>query len=235
MSTFFSFPRTSHLLNLGSASQDDLVYAELDLKEFFTSSASKIVTFEEKIDGGNMGFCMDEKNEKILAQNRSKYVTSRFHPQYARLDKFIFRHKEELEDVLMGNGKRYLFGEWLAAKHSIYYTNLPDYFIAYDIYDVDRQKFLDRASFYQIMSTTSIHFLKPLVNDPESYNTKEKLIMFLQNKRSEFSDSLIEGIYIRIDQDGYLKDRAKIVRGDFVCGNEEWSKHHITPNIVNSS
>jgi hypothetical protein len=28
-----------------------------------------------------------------------------------------------------------LFGEWMYAKHSIHYTRLPDYFIAFDIYD----------------------------------------------------------------------------------------------------
>ena len=231
---FFKFPRTSHLFNLGGASSDDEVFSEQELKYFFDPSPSKVVTIEEKIDGGNLGFSMNS-NGKILAQNRSKYITKNLHPQYSALDKFVFRHQEELENIL-DSGRRYLFGEWLAAKHSIHYTNLPDYFIAYDIYDVKEWKFLDRATFYKILSNTNIAYLKPIINNIEDCNSREKIISFLNSKKSEYTESsLIEGIYIRVDVDGYLKERAKIVRGDFVCGNEEWSKHRITPNIIRPS
>jgi atypical dual specificity phosphatase len=228
----FKFPRTSHLINLGGASDDDLVFEEQELVYFLTPSATKFITIEEKIDGGNMGFRLSS-NGKILAQNRSKIVTKNLHPQYAALEKFIYSHQQEIEDVLE-NGRRCLFGEWLAAKHSIHYNNLPDYFIAYDIFDIKEEKFLDRTTFYEIMSSTNIPYLKPIVNNFEECNSREKIISFLNSKKSEFStDSLIEGIYIRVDGvDGFLKERAKIVRGDFVCGNEEWSKHRITPNII---
>ena len=225
------FPRTSHILNIGGASDDDLVFGEQELKYFVTPSPTKLITIEEKIDGGNMGFRMSS-NGKILAQNRSKIVTKTLHPQYAGLEKYIYIHQQEIEDVLDG-GRRCLFGEWLAAKHSIHYNSLPDYFIAFDIYDIKEEKFLDRVTFYQIMSNTNIAYLKPIVNNIEECNTVEKITSFLNSKKSEFStESLIEGIYFRIDVDGFLKERGKIVRGDFVCGNEEWSKHRITPNII---
>jgi hypothetical protein len=35
-----------------------------------------------------------------------------------------------------------LFGEWVYAKHSIHYSKLPAYFIAFDIFDLQNQSFL---------------------------------------------------------------------------------------------
>jgi hypothetical protein len=42
-------------------------------------------------------------------------------------------------------GRQYiLFGEWLAAQHSIAYDSLPDLFLAFDIYDKEAGRFLSR-------------------------------------------------------------------------------------------
>jgi hypothetical protein len=43
-----------------------------------------------------------------------------------------------------GQQERILFGEWLAAEHTVCYDNLPDWFLAFDIYDVASQKFYSR-------------------------------------------------------------------------------------------
>ena len=41
-------------------------------------------------------------------------------------------------------GQQYLmYGEWLYAKHSIFYRNLPHYFFEFDIFDKQEQVFLD--------------------------------------------------------------------------------------------
>ena len=230
MDKYYKFPRTAHLFNLGGATRDDLVLAADDFKAFFAPAPGKVITMEEKIDGANLGFSMDENNGKILCQNRSHYVDSKYHFQFQSLGSFIYQKRESLERVLR-NG-RILYGEWMFAKHSIHYTSLPDIFIAFDIFDPEEQKFLDRATFREIMSTTNIAHVKPLVENAESYDTREALESLLKNTKSKFSDSIIEGIYFRWDQNGRLKTRSKLVRSDFINGDEHWSKGKIVLNIV---
>ena len=41
---------------------------------------------------------------------------------------------------------------------------------------------------------------------------------------------MVEGVYIRIDEGDYLKERTKIVRGDFICGDKFWAKGIRTKN-----
>ena len=48
-----------------------------------------------------------------------------------------------------------LFGEWMAAKHSIHYNKLPDTFIAFDLYDQTQGKFLSHQSFRTIMDSVN--------------------------------------------------------------------------------
>ena len=75
---------------------------------------------------------MDE-NYKILIQNRSHYVNSKSHTQFKLIDNWVQEHSQDLYNILDNN--TILFGEWLYAKHSISYNNLPDYFLAFDLYN----------------------------------------------------------------------------------------------------
>ena len=62
--------------------------------------------------------------------------------QFEKLDKWIFDHKESLYQIL--NQDTILFGEWLYAKHSIGYNSLPDYFLAFDLYNKKKKLFYNR-------------------------------------------------------------------------------------------
>ena len=50
------------------------------------------------------------------------------------------------------------------------------------------------------------------------------------NTPSKFYNGPIEGVYVRRCNERWLEDRTKIVRHDFLSGNEHWSKGIITPN-----
>lgn len=228
LNNFYKFPRTEHLFNFGGATRDDLVLSPSAFRAFFAPAEGKTITLEEKIDGANVGFTLDAQG-RIQCQNRSHYVDSKSHFQFQRLGSFIFQKGDDLRRVLSGGAV--LYGEWLFAKHSIHYTALPDLFMAFDIFFPSEQKFLDRASFYAVMESTSIAYVKPLqlsLTDT-SPAALEKVLM---STKSAFSDSLIEGIYFRWDQNGRLRTRAKLVRSDFITGNEHWSKGKFTLNTI---
>lgn len=216
------FPRTKHMYNLGGASRDDLILSQEDIKSFLNT----ILYIEEKIDGANMGLSL--KNFKIIAQNRSHYVNSGYHPQFKLLDKWIMDHSKVLFEILEDDTK-ILYGEWVYAKHSINYTALTDYFIAYDLYDIVEQRFYSRPRLEKLLEGTNIKLI-PCVKTGIFKNVEQ--IVELVRSKSMFYDGPIEGVYIRRCTENWLEDRAKIVRNDFICGDKHWAKNILTVNSL---
>lgn len=158
----FKFPRTRHLFDAGGSgvSRDDLLMDSGEENMFYTKSTRKgkaaaskraaagtengngtLVALEEKVDGANLGISLG-KDMSFRVQNRSHYVNSKTHKQFAPLDSWLSEHSPGLFQVF-GEipGNYVLFGEWLYAKHSIHYTRLPGYFMAFDLYDCNAGKF----------------------------------------------------------------------------------------------
>lgn len=123
-----------------------------------------------------------------------------------------------------------LFGEWCYAKHSIHYTNLSDYFLCFDIYDKKKKCFLSREARVKMLEGSGIQNV-PLIG--EGVFSKDQIIEMLQTQ-SRFYDGPVEGLYIRIEKEGVLVKRGKVVREDFIQEIEEhWSKKVLVKNITN--
>jgi len=233
----FKFPRTRHLVDAGGSAitRDDLLMTKKEAKDFLTG---KIITVEEKIDGANIGFSVDE-NYTIRAQNRAHFVSSNSHKQFSTLDTWISQNSEALLRVL-NNGQFILFGEWMYAKHSIYYTSLPSYFIAFDIYNSHNGTFVSKRERDRMLEGTGIHVV-PLVVEREFRDIHE-LLPYLETK-SAYYDGPVEGLYLRKDSDSQqpntqesqgnvLFDRSKVVRPDFLQQiDEQWTKQKFTKNV----
>lgn len=218
------FPRTKHLMNLGAMTRDDLLMDKTDIDLMLKGE----ITVEEKIDGANLGFRLGSDN-KIMAQNRSHYVYSTSHPQFKKLDQWIESHKADLMEILYGHNY-IIYGEWLYSKHSINYTKLPDYFIMFDLYDIDTKTFFSRNYVEELIKNTNIK-LVPLIYKGKT--TQDKLKALVQSN-SQFYEGPIEGVYIRSFDANKLKFRAKIVRSDFISGDEHWTKGKIIINSLTS-
>ncbi len=224
------FPRTRHLLNLGAATRDDLILTSSDSAAFLTPSDGVTITLEEKVDGANMGISIDPNTLAFRVQNRSHYVNSKSHEQFRKLDAWLNRHSEDLRAIIEP-GISILFGEWLFAQHSVPYTRLPDTFLVFDLYDVRENQFSSRAILAEKVAGTSLHQV-PVVEPPLRGLSAESLMILATGTRSKFYDGLVEGIYIRREKNGVVIDRAKVVRNDFISGNEHWGKGNIKQNGV---
>lgn len=216
-SWFVKFPRTRHFANLGSVSRDDLLLTSAEQKNFLGLGLglSSEIYVEEKIDGANIGISVE--NFKFVVQNRGHVVYSTTMEQFKPLDKWLEKHYEELWDLL-ADGKLILFGEWMYARHGIAYDKLPDYFIAFDIYDRDTGRFYSRERLEEKLSRTSICVV-PLIT--RGYFKRVTDLTELVNTKSSYYDGPVEGVYLRINSKSWLKDRAKIVRSDFFPVNED--------------
>jgi hypothetical protein len=141
------YPRTPHIE--GSREQP----GDEDLDSIpFSQVANEYVVIEEKVDGANAAVSFDS-NGQLLLQSRGHYLTGGSRERHFNLFKqWANSHYAALWDVL---GDRYiLYGEWLYAKHTIFYDRLPHYFLEYDLLDREADR-NDRRSCGQFLSTVA--------------------------------------------------------------------------------
>jgi hypothetical protein len=186
LSTLLKFPRTSHAVNLGSASRDDKILGRAALEGLLNVSSScgssqhtgprTRLIVEEKLDGANMGISIVDNC--LCIQNRSHYITHTYHPQFAPLQFWLSQHSHELWNILQpegsdtGKDSHYiLYGEWLYATHSVKYNSLPGWFVAYDMLDRVSNTFLGRERVEQLLVTTTIP-IAPLILSGEKVDVR---------------------------------------------------------------
>ena len=217
---FQKFPRTEHLVDLGAATSDDLV-----LTKSPSASLAGDIVIEEKVDGGCMGISLDS-NLTVLVQNRSRFITSKTHAQFAKLGMWIELHHQQLQELLYRDDQMperfLLFGEWLAATHALHYTALPDLFLAFDLYDRLQGEYVSRPVLSALLKDTDIQQV-PLMKECTGSIKVDDLCQ-MTNEQSEFRDGPVEGVYVRFQEGGKTLHRYKIVRADFSPGNSEWGK-----------
>lgn len=219
---FFRFPHTPHLAWLGK--NDPRGDKLLNAKE--TAELLKdIVVVEEKIDGANLGISLDE-NGHLQVQNRGQYLLEPYSGQFSRLNAWLGQHQQvllrELDNSLI------LFGEWCTAQHSLDYQALPDWFLLFDVYDRNEQKFWStsrRNAFAKRIGLKTIFEIKRGHTDLSSL---EQLVL---NTPSHYRDGKIEGIVIRSNSTEWTEKRAKLVHPDFTQAIEEhWRSRMIEWN-----
>ncbi|KAG9086061.1 hypothetical protein FS749_003931, partial [Ceratobasidium sp. UAMH 11750] len=202
------FPRTTHLLNLGAATGDDVV-AESPVPLPIHNGESVVIT--EKIDGANLGFSLSS-SRALLIQNRSHYIHAGDHAQFRALDSWVVKHREGLYAVLDRDSsfpERYiLYGEWMAATHSIAYTSLETLFYAFDLFDRVTNTFASRTVLERALADTNIK-LTPVLNICDSIPTNEALTQMVR-QGSHFYPGPVEGIYVKVENDQVVRRRGKV-------------------------
>ncbi|WP_074827048.1 RNA ligase family protein [Paracoccus sanguinis] len=222
MSNFFRFPHTPHLAWLGSGGpRGDKVLSQYEMREFLANE----VIVEEKIDGANLGISYAQDNE-ILLQNRGSYLSPPYRGQFTRLTSWLGEHAEGLGSVL--SPETILFGEWCAAKHSLLYDHLPDWFVLFDVYCRGKERFLSTVQRNAMARAAGISTVPEIAR---GRFTLGQLTNLLLNAQSEFRNGTIEGLVIRSESDELSVARAKLVRPDFSQAiQEHWSSRPLSWN-----
>ena len=222
---FVKFPTTPHLLWLGrTVARGDKVMARAEAEAFL----SQPVIIEEKVDGANLGISFDAEGN-LLAQNRGGLVDRRTKGQFAPLWVWMAERENRLFDVL--EDRLILFGEWCYAQHSIHYTRLPDFFLAFDVFDKQERRFMSSARRDKIVGELQLSAVPRLSRGICSLGDIPGRI-----GQSSLYDGPMEGIYLRQDGDSWLMQRAKVVRGEFVQQiGVHWSKRQLIANRLHTS
>ena len=219
---FFRFPHTPHLEWLGErAPRDDKVLSEREARALLDGA----VVVEEKLDGANLGFSI-AANGHLQLQNRGSYLAKPFAGQFGPLAQWLELHEETLLANLPGN--LIVFGEWCAARHSLTYSRLPDWFLLFDVYDQVADKFWSTPR----RNAMAVALGLPVVPSLRCGRmTKPGLCDMLNQKTSEFSEGPLEGMVIRREDEQWLQARAKLVRPDFTQAiDAHWRSRRIEWN-----
>jgi hypothetical protein len=245
------YPRTPHLE--GSRLQP----GDEDLSQIpFSCIRGRHLVVEEKIDGANSAISF-EADGQLRLQSRGHYLTGGYRERHYNLMKqWANAHREALFAVL---GTRYiLYGEWMYAKHTVYYDKLPHYFLEFDIFDRQEELFLSTARRHAMLKdlpVVSVPVLKEGI-----FQSKEELIAllgksnFISEEKSETlrltseklgldperqlretdPSDLMEGLYIKIEENGQVVERLKFVRASFTqtvdVSQTHWLDRPIVPN-----
>lgn len=221
MTDFFRFPHTPHLAWLAAGKpRGDKVLAPHEARELLSAE----VVVEEKVDGANLGVSVAEDGT-LRAQNRGKYLDlDAPEGQWKPLKRWLLPHRDALVDALWPD--LVLFGEWCYAVHSVRYTRLPDWFLAFDVYDRRSGEFWSADRRNELLAPLNI---TPVPELGRGRYTLESLKEALGHSR--LTDGPAEGLYVRREADGLLRARAKLVRPEFVQAIEEhWSKRELEEN-----
>ncbi|MBM3880201.1 MAG: hypothetical protein FJ387_10860 [Verrucomicrobia bacterium] len=215
------FPSTPHLAWLGRVPvRDDKVMTPAEAESFLSSP----VVLEEKVDGANLGLSFDTKG-RLLFQNRGAWLEGRLSGQWERLRAWAAEHGGSLRRLLPSGD--ILFGEWCYAAHSIRYDRLPDWFLAFDVYDAHQRRFWSASRRNALAATAGLAVVPELARG--GFTLAD--LWAVLHRRSELCGGAREGLYLRREHDNWLVDRAKLVRPDFTQGMaEHWSRQPIRLN-----
>ena len=248
----YKYPRTRHIE--GSRLQVGDIADDKPIKEL----AGRHLIVEEKLDGANSAVSFDEDGNLAL-QSRGHFLLGGGRERHFALFKtWAAAHAHTFYPVL---GHRYvMYGEWMYAKHTVFYDRLPHYFMEFDVLDREAETFLSTEARRSLLTglpvmpvpvvhegeLTSVDQLNTMVRSThyKSDNWRNALAKAVVQSNSrpdmveqqtEDSD-LAEGLYIKLENGERVQDRFKFVRADFhqaiQASDGHWHDRPILPNAL---
>lgn len=246
------YPRTYHL----EGSRVPAGEVNPEARPFRSEVQGWNLVIEEKVDGSHAGIGFSEDLDLGVFSRNTLLDMGSAGPVWGPLLQQTETHIDGLFDVL---GTRYvLYGEWTYAKHAIFYDQLPAFFLEDDIYDRKTERFLttaERREFTRRLPEPFSHSVPVLgqgvfqnleqitslvgpsaFQSPEWRTRLEQACAYAGVDPSEGSDlsGLMEGLYIKVEDNGFVAARYKWVRHEFVqailTSGQHWKKRAVVRN-----
>jgi hypothetical protein len=220
----------------------------------FAELAGRFLVVEEKLDGANAAISFTSAGE-LLLQSRGHYLTGGpREKQFGPLKAWAAAVQHKLWPRL---GDRYvMYGEWLYAKHTVFYDALPHFFCEFDILDAEHGIFLSTERRRELLEGTPVVSV-PVLREgtierldavaalvgPSTCRTtgwREALKQAAlasgadPERAAEESDSddAMEGVYIKVEEAGETVGRYKWVRPSFLTAVLDSGSHWLDRPLV---
>ncbi len=251
MVALFKYPRTQHIQGSRLGPGDE------DLNQVpFSQIAGRNLVIEEKLDGGNCGICFDSEGQLWL-QSRGHFLAGGVRERQFNLFK-QWANTYSTELYLALEDRYVLYGEWLYAKHTVFYDQLPHYFHEFDVLDIYTGAFLSTPRRRQLLAGLPIVSV-PVLHEG-SVKTLAEMLAFIGRSlykgpnwrerlrqeareagldpeeavRQTDNSDLMEGLYVKVEEQGQVVERYKYVRFDFLNtildSGSHWMRRPILPN-----
>lgn len=200
-SKYIKYPRTPHF-SWSKAAKDDTIITSFD--HFIDQE----IIITEKMDGENTTLYKDYLHARSL--------DSRHHPSRAWIKQFWASIATDIPE----NWR--ICGENVYAKHTIYYSNLPSYFLGFSIWN--KETCLDWDTTLEWFNLLNIHHV-PVIFRGKFDLTKIKSLRISNNS---------EGYVVRLAKEFKFRNFnisvAKCVSQDFQITSHNWQYEQLTPN-----
>ncbi len=243
------YPRTRHIRGSRLQPGDgDLAAAPFD------ALSGRHLVVEEKLDGANTGISFGPGGELRL-QSRGHYLAGG--PRERQFAPFKAWAAAVAPSLWPRLGERYvLYGEWLYAKHTVFYDALPHYFCEFDVLDTREDVFLSTPRRRELLEGTpvvpvpvlrsgpvgSLADLSALVG-PSTARTPGWRDALAAAARAAGADpgrtlaesdgsDLMEGLYVKVEDGDRTVDRYKWVRREFTTAVLDSGTHWLDRPVV---
>jgi hypothetical protein len=171
---------------------------------------------QEKVDGANIGISWQDgpilRNRNHILKKGYIEKNTPAKLQFRPAWNWLHKHEEEIKMISdLCYSPITIYGEWMLAKHSIYYDKLPDLFLAYDIWSVEDQNFLSPDVVSGLLDKTSILYIKP----KRMILNSIKEVISLSELQSDYRDGIREGIVIKTSNGRFVDKCFKVVNSQF--------------------
>lgn len=249
MEQIHKYPRTHHIEGSRLQPGDhDLSATPLE------SLAGAHLVIEEKLDGANAALSFSADGILRL-QSRGHYLTGGAREKhFAFFKTWASVHQRALFERL---ADRYVvYGEWLYAKHTVFYDRLPHYFLEFDVFDRERGEFLSTPRRGELLAETpvasvpvlwrgetpALAALRALIA-PSLYKSEAWREQLAEAARDAGQDphrvaletdpsDQSEGLYLKVEDGDRVIDRLKLVRATFLTSVVDSGSHWIDRPIV---
>lgn len=243
------YPRTQHIQ--GSRLQP----GDEDLESVpFEQIKDRYIVVEEKMDGANSAISFDHDG-RLWLQSRGHFLTGGNRERHFDLFK-------NWGGMMAGSfvrvlGQRYIaYGEWLFAKHTIFYNRLPHYWLEFDVFDRDKEIYLTTADRKTLLGALPVVPVKVLfAGHARSYEElvahigksifigddwraslesvcRDRELSFEKALSQTDSSQLMEGLYIKVEENGRVAERYKFVRASFLASVDKSESHWLARPII---
>ncbi len=243
------YPRTPHLETSRLQPGDD----DLDAVRFAAIKGAHVVV-EEKLDGANSAISFDSAG-RLLLQSRGRFLTGGPRErQFASLKAWAATIAAPLRDRI--DDRYVVYGEWLYAKHTVFYDALPHYFCEFDVYDRVGERFLSTPARRALLDGLPIVSV-PVLDEgpattlaaltahigPSTCRTpawRDRLARAAADAGLDPElvaaetdrDEAMEGLYLKVEDGDTVTGRLKWVRPTFLTAVVDSGSHWLDRSIV---
>jgi len=239
------YPRTPHFEEFN-----------LRLREIAAHYGATRIVIEEKLDGANSGMQFDS-DANILTRSRGNFLMGGYREkQFDVFRRWADWISDELFDRI--SDEKIVYGEWMRARHSIFYDRLPHLFHEFDIYDIATDSFLSTPARAEILKGLPIvpvpvlyegpvtsdidlrDFIRPSVYRSQNWEAALRLSASYAGVDVERAvaegdcSPFAEGVYVKFETDEHTVGRMKLVRPDFtqviIDSGSHWADRPLIEN-----